>query len=228
VTQTAGGTTTLSRAAGNTYTGGTTLTAGTLLVTNTSGSATGTGAVTTAAGTTLGGTGTLAPTGTHGVSLSGAVTPGLTGSAGTLSFVTGDGNVSFLSGSSAVLELFGNGSNDRVSFQSLSSGLLDFSGMQPGGLSVVFSGGFTPQLGHVFDLLDWSALSGSGVAGLNEALLAPLPTTGFDPEWIWDTSLFTTSGQISVAQVPEPGRVLLLGLGLAALTLPRRRALRVI
>ena len=223
VTQTGVGFTTLSRTAGNTYSGGTTVSAGGLLVTNASGSATGTGAVTTAAGTTLGGTGILAPTGVNGVSIGGAVTPGLSGGPGTLSFVTEEGNVAFLAGSSAVFELFGNGSNDRIAFQSLATGVLDLSGMLPGGLSVVFSGGFTPQLGHVFDLFDWSALSGSGVAGLNETLLAPLPTTGFDADWVWDTSLFATSGQISVALVPEPGRALLLAVGWAALALRRQR-----
>jgi len=48
-----------SRAAGNTYDGGTTVNSGTLLVNNSSGSATGTGAVTVASGATLGGSGSI-------------------------------------------------------------------------------------------------------------------------------------------------------------------------
>ncbi len=54
-TQTPTGIVELSRAAGNTYSGGTTVTAGTLLVSNTSNSGTGTGTVTVKSGATLGG-----------------------------------------------------------------------------------------------------------------------------------------------------------------------------
>jgi autotransporter-associated beta strand protein len=50
---------TLTLAAGNLYSGGTTVSAGTLLATNASGSATGSGLVTLQSGATLGGTGTI-------------------------------------------------------------------------------------------------------------------------------------------------------------------------
>jgi autotransporter-associated beta strand protein len=54
-----GGTLSLDAAAGNLYTGNTTVTGGTLLANNTSGSATGTGTVTVGSGATLGGSGII-------------------------------------------------------------------------------------------------------------------------------------------------------------------------
>ncbi|WP_396274878.1 beta strand repeat-containing protein, partial [Hyphomonas sp.] len=74
----------LTRAAGNTYSGGTFVTAGTLLANNTSGSATGTGAVSvTGTDSTLGGSGFI--TGAVTIGGSGAVlSPGTATAAGTL------------------------------------------------------------------------------------------------------------------------------------------------
>jgi hypothetical protein len=53
--------------------------------------------------------------------------------------------------------------------------------------------------------------------------LGSLPTLGFDPTWQWDTSQFETQGVISIQLVPEPTRVLLLGLAGLAACLRRRR-----
>ncbi|MFM2141912.1 MAG: hypothetical protein RLZZ476_456 [Verrucomicrobiota bacterium] len=202
----------------NTYTGGTTLTAGSLLVTNTTGSATGTGAVTTAAGTTLGGTGIIAPTTSGSVILGGSVTPGVTGSASTLTFTPADGNATFQNTSSITFELFGNGNNDKLVFAATGAGLLDVSSMAAGSIGVTFAGGYTPSLGHSFDLLDWS-----GVSGLSTSLLN-LSTAGFDPSWVWDTSLLTTNGTLSIALVPEPSRGLMLMMAAGAVLQRRRRA----
>lgn len=215
VTKSGLGTQTLAGA--STYSGGTTLSGGTLLVTNTSGSATGTGSVTTASSTTLGGTGTLAPTGSSSVIFGGGVTPGVTGSAGTLSFTPVNGNVTFQSTSSIVFELFGNGSNDKIVHAATGAGVLDFSAMTSGSIGVTFAGGYTPGLGHTFDLLDWS-----GVSGLSASQLS-LSTAGFDPSWAWDLSQFTTNGTLSIVLVPEPGRGAMVMAGLAAWRMRRRR-----
>lgn len=223
VIQTGTGTTTLTAA--NTYSGVTSLNAGTLLATNSSGSATGSGAVSTAAGTTLGGTGTLAPGGTNGVIIGGAVAPGVAGTndgVGTLTFTPVDGNVSLQAGSSIVFELRANGDGDRIVFNASGSGLLDFSQMTAGSISVIFTGGYTPALNDSFDLIDWAAVSGTGMSGLSAGLLS-LTTSGFDPSWTWDTSLFASSGVISIVIVPEPGRVVLLLVAMMTLLSRRRR-----
>jgi autotransporter-associated beta strand protein len=220
VAQTGAGTTTLSNA--NTYSGGTSVSGGSLFVTNTTGSATGTGALTTASSTILGGTGMISPTGANGISIAGSVAPGVSGSAGTLTFTPADGNVIFQSGSSVVFELFGNGSNDKLVLNASGSGVIDFSALTAGSLGVTFAAGYTPALGHSFDLLDWAAVSGSGISGLSASLLNA-STAGFDPSWIWDTSAFASDGMITIVLVPEPTRTFLAALGLMALTLRRQR-----
>ncbi len=221
VTHAGSGTTTLSNA--NTYSGGTTVNGGALMVTNTTGSATGSGSV--AVISTLGGTGTIAPAGTNNVVLSGAVQPGVAGEnngVGTLSFTPVDGNVIFQSGSGISFEISANGVNDKVLFNASGSAQMDFSAMAAGSMGVTFVAGHTPALNDSFDLLDWSAVGGTGITGLSTGLLS-LSTAGFDPSWSWDTSQFTTTGVISIVGVPEPSRVMLVGFGVALLGLRRRR-----
>jgi fibronectin-binding autotransporter adhesin len=223
VRQLGSGTTTMS--GDNSYSGGTAVTAGTLLVTNTTGSATGTGGVSTAAGTTLGGTGTIAPTGANSVILGGSVAPGVSGSnngIGKITFTPADGGVTFQSTSSIAFQLGGDGVNDSIDFNSLGSGVLDFTAMLAGSWGVSFASGYTPAAGHSFDLIDWAAISGPAVSGLSESLLGPLPTVGFDPSWIWNVSQFITSGTISIAIIPEPSRVMLMLTGMLLLILRRR------
>ncbi|MEN3944256.1 autotransporter-associated beta strand repeat-containing protein [Prosthecobacter sp. SYSU 5D2] len=219
---TGSGTTTLS--ADNSYTGGTSVTNGRLMVTNATGSATGSGPFTTAAGTVLGGTGRIILADANSATLSGQVAPGLTGvndGVGTLTIGSENGQVTFQTGSSIAFELRADGDNDQLSFTSTGAGLMDFSALAPGSLSVAFTGGYTPDLDHRFDLLDWSALTGPGVTGLSTSLLN-LPTTGFDANWAWDTSLFTSSGVIFISLVPEPSRLAFVALGLLSLITRRR------
>ncbi len=206
----------------STYTGGTTLSEGMLTVVNTSGSATGSGGVTTAAGTVLGGTGTISPTGANSVVIGGAVAPGVAGAAGTLTFTPVDGNVTFQNGGGAAFELFGNGDNDKIVFSAAGSGVIDFSALAAGSLGVAFGGAYTADLGHSFDLLDWSALSGAGMSGLRASLL-DLSAAVLDPTLSWDTSLFASTGVITVVLVPEPSRLILVLAGLLGAAWRRRR-----
>jgi hypothetical protein len=93
------------------------------------------------------------------------------------------GTSTFNAGSSLTLTLYGNDSNDRL----ISNGALSFA--SGSSVDVLLAGGFTPADGDSFDLVD-GTISG------------PMPTlnlpTGFD----WDTSLFASSGVISIGGTP--------------------------
>lgn len=95
-----------------------------------------------------------------------------------------------------------------------------------GRIEVSYLTGYTPTPGDVFNLLDWTSLTNTGfTAGprirlggeTNYDLLLPTLGTG----QFWDTSLFLNYGTLVV--IPEPGRALLMLLGLMALALRRRR-----
>ena len=98
---------------------------------------------------------------------------------------------------------------------------------QPQGFGVVdiIPAGYTGNTGDVFNLLDWSgALNGSFGTGANFSsggsfgdLDLPTLASGLS----FYTSAFTTYGIVVV--VPEPGRMMLLLLGLVSLCLRRRR-----
>jgi|UniRef100_UPI0037852584 autotransporter-associated beta strand protein len=225
----------------NTYTGATLVTGGSLIVNGTA----GTGSVSTSAGTTLGGTGSISPTGANSVILGGLLAPGTPGAnngMGTLTFTPVNGDVTFASTSTAAFQLGTNGThgytvtydavgfiltatgaytdggNDRLLFNSSGAGTLDFSAVAAGGLGVSFANGYTPAFHDVFDLLDWSSITGLSAAQLSLPDLA-----SFNLLWSWDTSLFASHGVIGIVVVPEPSRVILLMLGLMSLTFRRRR-----
>ncbi len=99
-------------------------------------------------------------------------------------------------------------------------------------INVAYTGGTTDfNVGSVFNLIDWASITstgfdtggnvrpgGTGGAGVDMIL----PTLGAGKSW--DTSQFLTSGLIVVVGViPEPSRFLLLGFGIAALIMRRRR-----
>ncbi|WP_395736830.1 autotransporter-associated beta strand repeat-containing protein [Prosthecobacter sp.] len=76
--------------------------------------------------------------------------------------------------------------------------------------------GYTPSYGDVFDLLDWATLSNS-ITGTTQFDFSGVNLGGL----AFNTDLFASNGILVV--VPEPGRCLLLLLGLTSLFFRRRR-----
>lgn len=228
----------LSLGNGNTYAGGTTITAGTLLAMNTAGSATGGGSVTVLSAGTLGGTGSVA--GNVQVSSGGILSPGT--SAGQLTL---GGTLNLDAGAIFLAELGGPTTNDAdvISAYMGANGSLTgltiqgtYENYQPGttlhdnvnvtGASApvingtvqigALLGGYVPQYGDVFDLLDWTAAgSVSGATSFDFSSVVLGPGLGFN------TDLFASNGLLVV--VPEPSRFLLAMLGLLGLLSRRRR-----
>ena len=127
----------------------------------------------------------------------------------------------------------GSGSHDLLAFNTAGNAAdytLDF--LTTGGTLQVVGSGFTAEQGQIFNLLDWSGISGGntpsfGLVGTNYRSggsgggildLPDISSFGL----VWDVSQFTTSG-IIVVVVPEPGRMSLIGLGLVAALMRRRR-----
>lgn len=122
----------------------------------------------------------------------------------------------------------GAGGHDRLVFNGGAGSTLTLSGS----INVV-SDSFTAQVGQVFNLIDWSGVTSTtfdpafsanlirdGLADNGSTFDLPdlqSATTGL----YWDISRFTTSGAIVV--VPEPGRCLLLLVGLLGMLLRRRK-----
>ncbi|SKA92450.1 PEP-CTERM protein-sorting domain-containing protein [Prosthecobacter debontii] len=97
-----------------------------------------------------------------------------------------------------------------------------------GTIRVSYSSNYAPQVGDVFNLLDWTTISNVGfsagsaqrLGGGYESSDLYLPT--LSPGLSWNTSLFANYGVLVV--VPEPSRALLLMGALLALGFRRRRA----
>ncbi len=229
---------TLAISGANTYTGTTTVTGGTLQIGVAGVGQTGTGAVTVQTGGTLLGTGTVR--GSSFTALSGATIQAgdstAVASYGTLTFTTasGSGSFDFQSGGAVILGLNPGGTGDLLSFDGLSNGNLNFDA----NLQVTASL-YVPVTVETFNLLDWTnifsiSFSNRFLAGSYDGYLRGNgdDNLGFDlpdissSDYGWDISLFFTQGTIStVLMVPEPGRAMLIFLGLVTLAGRRKRPL---
>ena len=86
-------------------------------------------------------------------------------------------------------------------------------------------GGYTPQFGDIFNLLDWATLIRNnfdfGGTVRSGGMIGDLDLPTLSAGLAYNTSLFGSHGILVV--VPEPGRALLVFVGLASLILRRRR-----
>ncbi|GEP44778.1 autotransporter-associated beta strand repeat-containing protein [Brevifollis gellanilyticus] len=123
----------------------------------------------------------------------------------------------------------GSGSHDLMNFNASGGGTLTVSGNIK-----VNASGLSPSVGQVFNLIDWNTLITANFSGFNvgnnyrngsgdNGLQFDLPDISGTPNLAWDVSRFTTSGVIVVVLIPEPSRILLLGMALSAMFFRRRR-----
>ncbi|MBN8419890.1 MAG: autotransporter-associated beta strand repeat-containing protein [Verrucomicrobia bacterium] len=216
----------------NTYSGATTIAAGVLQVGSSGSGSTGTGAVTVENGATLLGTGLVQ--GDSFKASSGAVVQSGDGTAqskyGTLTFnpVSGSGAIDFQAGSTTILGIHPGGTSDLISIVGTGTNTFLFNGNL-----TVTADAFIPTAPEVFNLLDWSGLSASPAFANRFTFVGLLTGNGDEASdldlpdisgsgYLWDISSFTTNGTIAVV-VPEPSRLLLLGLSFGLLIARRRR-----
>ncbi|QIF03985.1 autotransporter-associated beta strand repeat-containing protein [Roseimicrobium sp. ORNL1] len=244
LTKVGAGTTTL--AGNNLYTGNTTVSEGTLLAANIKGSASGSGNVTVQSGATLGGSGYIGKA--AGSAASPASNTSITVSSGAKLMVGDSHNRPFfLSATPAKLTLQTGGDGITSGIISLLGTVqLDIfdkytEGEDPiyfndslvlnSANQVVIGGtlevrdttgmsGLTWGVGDFWQLFDWSGvIPGINYSGGFQNFVLPDLATGLK----WDTSEIYTTGVISVAVIPEPGRMMLLALAFSAAVLRRRR-----
>src|SRR5690606_33747361 len=87
-----------------------------------------------------------------------------------------------------------------------------------GTVTLVFAD-FAPEVGDVFQLFDWSGSLDASAFDLGTDLILP----SLDGELAWITDDFLTSGSVSVIPEPSTAVLALLGLGMAAGFVLRRR-----
>ena len=235
-------------AGNNTYTGPTSLIGNTNLLINGNQTA-ATGAVTVSAGL-LGGIGTLG--GATTIASGGTLSPGDPATAagiGRLNFAQGltlkvgsVTNLELTGASFTSLDSFGGNAPGSLGYMTYvlanAAGLgnhdqLNITGtitQETGGKIVVQSASFVPANGQIFNLMDWTALSGNSFSSnLGDTYRDGSSDSGFDLDlpdisgsgFSWDTSFFASHGILVV--IPEPSRAMLLLLGLGLTCLRRRR-----
>jgi hypothetical protein len=95
-----------------------------------------------------------------------------------------------------------------------------------GKIAVTNFGTYTPVEGDLFNLMDWVSLTANsftfGSRYQNGTETTDLDLPSLSGGLLWDTSLFQSHGVVVVVS-PEPGRVMLLLLGLLAMLGRRRR-----
>jgi fibronectin-binding autotransporter adhesin len=209
----------------NTYSGGTVVSQGTFLASNTTGSATGTGAVNITGGT-LGGAGIITPDAGNVVTVSGTgvINPGaVTGDvSGTLT-INGDVVMDVSAGGTPSIHMDMDGKAAGQFDRILGVGNMTLDGT----ITVAFAGGYTGSnlvVGNSFDLFDWSTVSAAGFNVGSDLVLPDISTFGLG----WDKSHFLDAGSAGgvisvISAVPEPSRVMMLGVALGVGLMRRRR-----
>ena len=210
----------------NIYTGATTISAGTLQVGVLGIGSTASGSAVSVNGSTavLAGTGTI-----NGATTltSGTLKPGDSAgdSVGTLNF----NSLTYVGGKTEIQISGGLDTSANRDQINVTNALTLSNGSN---FNISFSG-FTPLSGtsYTWDILDWGSLTqggfnagtDGGTGGTNGNFVLP-DISGVSGS-TWTTSSFLTNGQISiVSNVPEPSRMILLFVGIAALFMRRRRS----
>jgi autotransporter-associated beta strand protein len=213
----------------NTYDGSTTISTGTMIVNNVTGSATGTGPVTVDAGATLSGTGRVVSAANNFITVNGALVVGDTSlvspvaSSFTLD-TSGTGSTVLGNASSIFVDLFdGDGDGDNTSNLAYADHVKLFGTMDNtlGGTLVIGNpnalvGFMAGDMWRLFDLTGGGTIL-SDFTGLTLDYSSLALTGGLTG------SFDRTTGVFSIVGVPEPSRMMLLGLGLLGLLFRRRR-----